>query len=414
MTRYLVFAFFVLWASLASAQAVSNRGFVEGQTILYPQEATNDPTQAVGDLLIRDELFLRPTAWLEFAAGADLRANSHDQVENEWRFDWDDRSIQRPRLALRRLTATITKGPFTLDVGKQFIRWARADVLNPTDRFAPKDYLTVVNNDVLPVFGVRPSLQLGHEIFEGVWVGQPTPSRLPLIDQRWAVLPPQAQGIPVTDLGGSLPEQSQYGARWRHVGDRFETSLSYFDGINHIPNLVTQVSLAPGGVPSAIELTRSYPDLRAYGADVMIPTSWFNIKGEAAYLLSPAKTNDDYVLYVVEVERQAGNWLLDGGYAGEVVTEQRETTTPFNPERGLARSIVGRAAYTGDPRRTVSVEGAVRQDGGGVFVKGEYSQSLGEHWRVTATGIGIAGDDDDFIGQYHRNSSASVGLRLSF
>jgi hypothetical protein len=28
--------------------------------------------------------------------------------------------------------------------------------------------------------------------------------------------------------------------------------------------------------------------------------------------------------------------------------------------------------------------------------------------------VGIAGDDDDFIGQYHRNSSATVGARFSF
>ena len=57
-----------------------------------------------------------------------------------WRLDWDDRSLLRPRFAVRRLAATVTAKGFTLDVGKQFIRWARADVLNPIDRFAPRDY----------------------------------------------------------------------------------------------------------------------------------------------------------------------------------------------------------------------------------------------------------------------------------
>jgi len=30
------------------------------------------------------------------------------------------------------------------------------------------------------------------------------------------------------------------------------------------------------------------------------------------------------------------------------------------------------------------------------------------------TGVGIAGQEDDFLGQYHHNSHASVGLRFSF
>jgi hypothetical protein len=412
MNRYAAAALLVLAsASPISAQTVLNRGFVEGLAALYPQEATNDPTQAVGDVLIRDELFVRPAGWLELAAGADFRANSHDQVEDKWRFDWEDRTLRRPRLALRRLTATVTKGPFTLDVGKQFIRWARADVLNPADRFAPKDYLSVVQNEVLPVWGVRPSIQLGSEIIEAVWVGQPTPSRLPLVDQRWAIAPPQAAGLPIVDRGNDLPERSQEGIRWRHVGDRLETGVAFFNGINHLPDIGGQL-ITVDGAP-AIELTRTYPDIRTYAGDLAIPTSAVTLKGEAAYFTSPSDTSDEYVLYVIELERQFGNWLVDGGYAGEHVVESRIPLL-YNPERGLAKSVIAHAMYTGDPSRTFVLEGAVRQDGDGVYVRGEYSHALDSHWRLTVAGVGIAGDDDDFIGQYHRNSSATVGARFSF
>ncbi|MFN8065237.1 MAG: hypothetical protein U0P82_10610 [Vicinamibacterales bacterium] len=407
-----------LSGSAAKAQTVTNRGFVEGQVIGYPQKAPNDTTRLIGDLLVRDDLFVRPAEWLQLAAGADLRVNSHDQVETKWRFDWEDRSIQRPRFSMRRLSATVHKGPLTLDVGKQFIRWARADVLNPTDRFAPKDYMTVVNTEVLPVLGVRPTLQFGSETFEAVWVAQPTPSRLPLLNQRWALLPPGAAGAALVDNGGLPRDRSQQGIRWRHMGERFESALSFFDGVNHLPNFETVITGVPVGadgllLPTRIDVTRFYPKLRTYGVDFAIPTSMVNVKAEAAYFTSPEQINDEYVLYVVELERQSGNWLFDAGYAGEVVTEQRELF-PSNPERGLARSIVGRAAYTGDPRRSFAVEGAVRQDGGGVYMKGEFSEAIGGHWRVTATGIGIGGHDDDFIGQFRRNSSATLGLRFSF
>ncbi len=32
-----------------------------------------------------------------------------------------------------------------------FIRWGRADILNPTDRFAPRDFMNVIDPDFLPV-----------------------------------------------------------------------------------------------------------------------------------------------------------------------------------------------------------------------------------------------------------------------
>ena len=65
-------------------------------------------------------------------------------------------------------------------------------------------------------------------------------------------------------------------------------------------------------------------------------------------------------------------------------------------------------------RRTVAVEAAVRQTGDSAYVKAEFSAALASHWRVTFAGVGLAGDENDFIGQFHRNSNASVTLRLSF
>jgi hypothetical protein len=247
-------------------------------------------------------------------------------------------------------------------------------------------------------------------MIEAVWVGRPTPSRLPLVTQRWAALPPEAAGVTIVDAGSALPDRWQAGVRWRHVGDRLELAGSFFDGVNHIP----EVFAIPSGPPDpSVWVLRFYPRLQTYGTDFALPTSIVTLKGEAAYFRSTQELTDDYVLYVVELERQAGNWLLAAGYAGESVTEERAPSL-FNLERGLAKSIVAHAMYTGDPRRTVSVETAVRQNGDGVYVKGEYSYALTGHLRLTAAGVGIAGSDDDFIGQYHRNSSFTLGARFSF
>ena len=85
-------------APVAGAQAVSQRGFIEAEGVGFFEAAPNDPQRAVGDALLRQELFLDPTQWLRIAAGLDLRANSYHQVEDEWRLDLDDRTrLRYPR-----------------------------------------------------------------------------------------------------------------------------------------------------------------------------------------------------------------------------------------------------------------------------------------------------------------------------
>lgn len=394
----------------AEAQIDALPGFIEARGFLFPQRGPNDNRTAVFDGLWRQAGLLRPAPWLQLAAGIDLRANTHNQVEDVWRLDWRDRQIRPPRASVRRLAATINAGALTLDIGKQLIRWARADVLNPVDRFAPRDYRNVLDTEFLPVIAARASLQLGPETFEAVWVPQFTPSRMPLLNQRWTVVPPLPEGVSLVDTGAHFPRRTQSGGRWRHTGGRLETGLSYFDGYNHLPGLDVRPLDEAGTV---IELTRVFPRIRTYGADIAIPTSWLTFKGEAVYFVSPHDAFSEYGLYVAEIERQVGEWLFVGGYAGEVVTRAGRPIA-FDPERSLAKSIIARAAYTVDPRRSIAIEAVGRQSGKGYYLKGEYSQSVGEFWRVTFTQAVLAGKDGDFLGQYDRNSHFIAALRLTF
>jgi hypothetical protein len=410
--RLAMLAVLVLAAAPARAQTVSQRGFVDAGALLLPERAINDPTRAMADGLVREEVFVKPADWIQFAAGVDLRANSHDQVDAAWRIDVADRGVRRPLASVRRLSATLTHRGLTVDVGKQFIRWGKTDIVNPTDRFAPRDFLNVITADFLAVTGVRAVLQRGDDTFEGVWLPRFTPSRVPLLDQRWTAVPPGVS-VALADAGAVFPERAQRGARWSHIGRGLEYALSWFDGFNHLPNIESAITTDP----LTVHVTRVYPAIRSVGADAAMPLRWFAIKGEAAYFASRATTTaaagDNYVLYVVQLERQTGEWVFVGGYAGEAVTERR-TRNAFAPDRGMTRSIVGRASYTIDSRRGVAFESAARQSGDGVYAKAEYSETHGQHWRATVTGVAIAGDADDFLGQYHRNSHLAITLRYSF
>jgi hypothetical protein len=420
LTFTILLAFVFVFSQRAQAQVVMQRGFVEARGQWFPQDAPNDPTRAVADVLAREEVFAKPVSWLRLAAGLDVRASSHDQVEDEWRIDLADRGARRPRVSLRRATATMIYGKITVDAGKQFIRWGKTDIVNPTDRFAPRDFLNVIDTDFLPVTGVRVVAQVGaRDGVEGVWLPRFTPSRVPLLSQRWTAVPPSPPQLQIVDGGTRLPAGSQTGIRWSHVGDRLEYSASFFDGFNHLPNIDIVVppsagrSEGPSTFVPEVDVTRIYPAIRTYGGDVAMPTPWLTLKGEVAYLTSSAPATDEYVLYVVQVERQTGEWVLVGGYAGEMVTERRAAAV-FSPDRGLTSSVVGRASYTIDPNRSVAIETAIRRTLTGAYGKAEYSQAHGQHWRTRVTGVVMGGDPDDFLGQYRRNSNLSVALRYSF
>lgn len=399
----------LLGYAAAAAQAIEHRGFVEGAAFAFPHPAPNDATQAFADLLAREDVVIKPATWFQFAGGVDLRANSHDQVADEWSADWFDRGIRRPRLSIRRLSATFAHGPFALDLGKQFIRWGKTDILAPTDRFAPRDFLNGVDSELLPVTAVRAAVQFGANTIESVWVPRFTPSRIPLVQQRWAVLPAAPPGVVVTERAPTFPSRPQAGVRWVHTGARLDYSLSVFDGFNHLPGFASALDAA--ATPPELEIVRVYPRIRTYGVDAAVPLRWLTVKGEAAYFESAVQ--DEYILYVLQVEVQRGQWVLVGGYTGEVVTRRRELTT-FAPDRGMSRAIVARVSRTIGTNRSFDVEGAVRQTGEGAYGRARYSHGFARHWRATLAVVGIGGQADDFLGQYDLNSHAVLTVRYSF
>jgi hypothetical protein len=62
--------------------------------------------------------------------------------------------------------------------------------------------------------------------------------------------------------------------------------------------------------PVEVNFRRFYPKIRTYGDDLALPLRWVSLKSEAAYFTSPDTRADEYILYVVQLERQAGGGFL--------------------------------------------------------------------------------------------------------
>lgn len=388
------------------AQSFTQRGFFETRTYIYPQAVQGDSGRLVSEGLLRWEPSWKPRPWIQVNAGFDARFDSHRQFDRSWHLDWADRGQQRPAFSARRLSVLLNKGGLTFEAGRQFIRWGKADLLNPTDRFAPKDFLNVINSDFLGVTAARITYERGANTVDAVYQPVFTPNRGPLFGQRWVPLPEQIQNVPILNLGANFPGRGQLGARWSHAAQGYEYSLSFFDGYNHFP-------LFDIGVSPVLSAKRYFAQMQMYGGDFAMPLSWFTLKGEAAYFTSKTRSADEYALYVIQLERQTGEWTFVGGYAGEAVTDKR-AQFDFAPDRGLAKTFLGRASYNLDANRTVSFEGAARQNGAGMYSKVEYTQSVGNHLRVTGNFTLLRGETTDFLGQYRRNSNFQLILRYSF
>lgn len=395
--------------SICPAQGLSQRGYLENTLIAYPQTAPGDSGRIVGETLLSYEPAYKLNSSFSVHGSFDARLDSHHEVQRSFDFSWWDRTPKRPVLAVRRLSAIFARGPVTLEIGKQFIRWGKTDILNPTDRFAPRDYLRVVDSDFLGVTAARLTLARQSDSLDLVFNPRFTPSRMPLLNQRWVVIPAAARNLALRDAGSRYPGGPQFGARWNHVGSRLEYSLSFFEGFNHLP-LIEVTAVSP---PGYVDIVRNYAKIRTYGGDIAAPLPWFTVKAEAAWFQSEASRADEYLLYVVQVERQWGEWLFIGGYGGEKVTSRRNPFD-FAPDRGLARALVGRASLQIDTNRSLVFEAFVRQNGKGVFGRFEYSHGWGQHWRMTTRLAVIQGSEDDFLGQYRKNSFASLALRYSF
>src|SRR5437762_9995465 len=120
-----------LAAVTCSAQTYTQRGFLEARGTFYPQKAANDRARAIGESLFRYESFYTPSSRFQVAGALDLRIDSHHQVERDFKLSWQDREIQRPLGEVRRLSATYHDGPLTVELGKQFIRWGKTDIVTP-------------------------------------------------------------------------------------------------------------------------------------------------------------------------------------------------------------------------------------------------------------------------------------------
>ena len=166
-------------------------------------------------------------------------------------------------------------------VGKQRIAWGRADKLNPTDNLNPNDFSDLVNfTEMAPSWAFKGTWYFGNNRLTGVWLPGITP----------VLLPRNGANLFLGDVGDyddelQLPEQtpqnSMFAFRWDGSIDKWDFSVSYFNGYDDIP-VATNLLVAP---PMAPQVEMEFPKMQVIGADLVTELSGIGIWGEAGLFL---------------------------------------------------------------------------------------------------------------------------------
>jgi hypothetical protein len=400
----------ILCGALACAAQTgrwSGRGFLENRTLLYPQPGRSDRTQAVDELFLRYESTFRLSdSWLVIG-GVDAQTDTHNQVERSWHLSWDDRGLSRPAFALRTASLRYTRGPFRVEAGKQILHWGVMDLFPPTDRFAPRDYLSPSGSDYLGLWAARAVVDTGKLGLELVYAPRFTPSRAPLEGQRWFMLP-QLSLFTYRFRGVEYPGGPQLGARFHQVRSPFEYSVCFYQGFDTLPALPSQTNF----IRRTVDYRAIYPKIRMLGADFTIPWRGLLWKAESSYIMSPSPYAHNIWTYAVEAEKAWSGLHLSAGYVGEFVTDDR-TFSAVPLDRAMRKSFHGAVNYA-TTRQGIFVEWYLHQSAEAFIARIKYKRKLKGPLEAEAGWNWIEGSNGNPIGRYNVNSYLNLQLRTIF
>ena len=341
----------VLWPCRRAQAVTLPRVRRDARGCSIPQDAPNDDHQRRGGPSgARGGLRQAGAVAAVCGAASTAAANSYDQV---------DALVARRLLAIaarcdRRCrcggsTRTLTRGGFTARrSASSSSAGAKTDIVTPTDRFAPRDFLNVIDTEFLARArrAARVSAR-ARTSSRPSWVPYFTPSRVPLLDQRWTRA--AARCSRSIDAGASIPERLAGGRALGRTGAGYEHVAVVLRRLQ--PPAERRQPTAPPSRHRSRAQPEPLPDgrldipvLTPVSADpivrrstLAVPTRWFTRQGRSRPTSrSPTPATDEYVLYVVQVERQIGRVAARRRLRRRGGDRASGRVSAFAPDRGLS------------------------------------------------------------------------------
>lgn len=362
----------------------------------------------------RNDLYgasLEPKLDLRFTPEAAIHAEGRVIAQHPWKDS--DASLREGYLDL-----AVEDADFRL--GKQIVKWGRADTINPTDNLTPSDYtLLFPEDDDLKsgIPAVKATYNAGGYALTGIWLPRFQPSRIPLPI-------PRAQTREI--LPARTLEHGGYAFKVDQSGGMVDWSLSYFDGYDPMPDL---------GVADRVTLT--YPRIRTVGGDFAYTAGRYGLRGEAAYFFTPDRSGEDpfrknpFFFYVLGLDRTYAEKLyLNFQFIQRIVTNFRD---PRRIEEPMPREVAVTGAVLNNQIDEVTnslslklqykmfyetlkaeVSGIYNITRNDYLLRPRVYYAITDRYSVVLGGDLYRGRKESFFGLLKDNSLAFVELRAGF
>ncbi len=308
-----------------------------------------------------------------------------------------------------------------LRIGKQKVRWGKADGINPTDFFTPIDYtvlLPLEDDRYEAIPAVRADVHVNEtDSFSLVAARGFAPTRSP-----WPKPSPFA-------VSNDEPTGWQFGVRWLHTGERLDWSLSAFHGDAALPLLHVEPATTGGAA-----FVRHYARLDALGADIARNFGGFGFRAEAAYYRRRAEqgrqsATSGYML-VAGVDRILDNWNINVQGVLQHTPDWRDPAREPDSFRRL--TATRNAILHGQQKRTMlgmtaRIAANWRHDilqtelllvanvsPRSVFARPMLTYALNDRLKLRAGYEYYAGDDETYFGALKRNRTGFMEWQLSY
>ena len=398
------------------ADRSTQRGFVETRALIFPQDAANDAdTSRRRSAASREEVFVQ----------ADRLAADRRRRRRAGQHARPGRRILGARHRRSRRATTGAVGPPAGGDGDPWtVDARRRQAVHPLGQSRHRDADGSIRAARLPerhrqssfwrVRGVRARAGMVSEhVSTRSWVPFFTPSRMPLLDQRWT--PCSGASVELRGIVEGARAAARLAGRGaleshgrRATSGRCRTSTA----TTTCPTIARDASPLPNPRCRASRSSVRTRRLPAHADDrrrrARCRRAGSTIKGEAAYFIvvlaaggrlravrDPARAPDRRVVAGRRLRRRSGDRAARASWCSRPIAAARAIVR--RPRRLHASTPIAASAIEASCGRTAEASTS----------RASSRRAYGPHWRTTVTGAVIGGDADDFLGQYRRNSHVS-------
>lgn len=199
--------------------------------------------------------------------------NEHNRIVFNARTGIHDQGLaQTQHIQLREAFLESDIAQLNLRLGRQIIAWGRADRINPTDYFSPRDFTVLAIEDEEQRSGINAAVLR--------YISQDAYNVSAVVTQF------EAHRLPKNSLtSSSLQHKStnapEWGMKIDRIGEGVDWSVSYFNGYEKFPRY--RIDLNQLRTSNSIRLLHDYEKIQSIGSDFALAKEEWTMRGEWSY-----------------------------------------------------------------------------------------------------------------------------------